>query len=171
MFVSVWSGSRDQHQRAWFAGLDSRHIAPRQSLLRGSSSGFFPKYICVTLSAPLQLQSIALQISHMAPELLRFGKASAAADVYSMGIMMWEVSKCAGRTPRLVPVCTTQSATQRLGPTGAPHPSTPACTCLLPLRLSCPAAADGSGGVQGLAVGGNPGACRAWRPARPATSS
>jgi serine/threonine protein kinase len=28
----------------------------------------------------------------MAPELLRFGKASAAADVYSMGIMMWEVS-------------------------------------------------------------------------------
>lgn len=30
-------------------------------------------------------------ISHMAPELLRFGKASAAADVYSMGIMMWEL--------------------------------------------------------------------------------
>jgi len=27
----------------------------------------------------------------MAPELLRFGKASAAADVYSYGIMMWEL--------------------------------------------------------------------------------
>lgn len=31
------------------------------------------------------------QINHMAPELLRFGKASAAADVYSFGIMMWEL--------------------------------------------------------------------------------
>lgn len=67
-------------------------IAPRQSLLRGCS-GFFLECICVTFSAPLHLGSTALQISHMAPELLRFGKASAAADVYSMGIMMWEVSK------------------------------------------------------------------------------
>jgi serine/threonine protein kinase len=27
----------------------------------------------------------------MAPELLRFGKMSTAADVYSFGIMMWEL--------------------------------------------------------------------------------
>ena len=33
----------------------------------------------------------ASQINHMAPELLRWGKASAAADVYSFGIMMWEL--------------------------------------------------------------------------------
>eukprot|EP00877_Chromochloris_zofingiensis_P009686 jgi/Chrzof1/4971/Cz15g06230.t1 len=30
-------------------------------------------------------------VTHMAPELLRSGKLSAAADVYSFGIMMWEV--------------------------------------------------------------------------------
>eukprot|EP00775_Hariotina_reticulata_P011575 gene11575-11719_t len=30
-------------------------------------------------------------VSHMAPELLRFGKMSTAADVYSFGIMMWEL--------------------------------------------------------------------------------
>jgi serine/threonine protein kinase len=35
--------------------------------------------------------SFTTQVNHMAPELLRFGKASAAADVYSFGIMMWEL--------------------------------------------------------------------------------
>jgi serine/threonine protein kinase len=33
----------------------------------------------------------APQVNHMAPELLRYGKASTAADVYSFGIMMWEL--------------------------------------------------------------------------------
>lgn len=32
-----------------------------------------------------------LQLSHVAPELLRFGKVSQAADVYSFGITMWEL--------------------------------------------------------------------------------
>jgi serine/threonine protein kinase len=37
------------------------------------------------------------QISHMAPELLRFGKASQKGDVYSFGIMSeWTLSCCAG---------------------------------------------------------------------------
>eukprot|EP00882_Tetradesmus_deserticola_P028491 GHRQ01031745.1.p1 GENE.GHRQ01031745.1~~GHRQ01031745.1.p1 ORF type:complete len:297 (+),score=127.30 GHRQ01031745.1:3-893(+) len=31
-------------------------------------------------------------VSHMAPELLRFGKMSPAVDVFSFGIMMWELA-------------------------------------------------------------------------------
>lgn len=30
-------------------------------------------------------------VNHMAPELLRYGKASTSADVYSFGIMCWEL--------------------------------------------------------------------------------
>jgi hypothetical protein len=31
----------------------------------------------------------APQITHMPPELLRFGQLSAAGDVYAFGIIMW----------------------------------------------------------------------------------
>lgn len=39
----------------------------------------------------LRCVSAAVQVNHMSPEMLRYGKASASADVYSFGIMLWEL--------------------------------------------------------------------------------
>jgi serine/threonine protein kinase len=39
------------------------------------------------LLPPPPLLLLLLQVSHMAPELLRFGKMSPAVDVFSFGIM------------------------------------------------------------------------------------
>lgn len=39
----------------------------------------------------LRCVSAAVQVNHMSPEMLRYGKASASADVYSFGIMFWEL--------------------------------------------------------------------------------
>ena len=41
--------------------------------------------------------SMLAQITHMPPELLREGKMSKAADVYAMGVLMWELCAPAAR--------------------------------------------------------------------------
>ena len=48
-------------------------------------------HACPAAHAPEPLPGSAWQVTHMPPELLSEGRLSKAADVYSFGVMLWEM--------------------------------------------------------------------------------